>query len=311
MYVKKMIFGFYLNGSSRMNKEKRSLFCFGMGKVASQLSLILQDKGWSIYGTCRRQDRKKELESKGFKIFIFPSDQIASDILIDLKKSTHILTSIPPDYEGCLAAKFYSKIIGDVIEKAWLGYISSTSVYGHHGEKWVNENTTPVTQSQIGRNRLIAENQWKKISKNYSYPLQIFRSGGIYDSTRNQIIRIKDNPKAKIIRDNQRFNRIHQDDLVGVILSTLKENKNINIFNVVDDTPTSVWEQVKYICDELSWPLPESVNLEDKDLTEKQREFYKEVKLVSNNLIKVKLGYKLEYPSYKEGLQAIIKKLKN
>ncbi|PPR79079.1 MAG: hypothetical protein CFH01_00636 [Alphaproteobacteria bacterium MarineAlpha2_Bin1] len=288
-----------------MNKKK--LFCFGIGKVAFQLSLKLLDKGWSVHGTCRTEERKKFLENEGLKVVKFFPDKKIPYITDELDNSTHILVSIPPDSNGCLVVRFYEREISNLLNRVWLGYISSTSVYGHHGERWVDELTKPTPGTKMGMHRLISENQWKSISEKNSINLQIFRSGGIYSSKTNQIEKFKNSSIEKpIIRDNIKFNRIHQDDLVGVILSAFKKDDESNIFNVVDDKPASMWEQAQFVCKELSIPLPNNIQLNRAILTEKQKEFYKEMKLVKNDLIKKKLGYKLLYPSYKEGFKAIL-----
>ena len=159
----------------------------------------------------------------------------------------------------------------------------------------------------MGINRLISENQWKLVCKKNSINLQIFRPGGIYSAMSNQIERFKNSSIHKpIIKDNIKFNRIHQDDLVGVILSSFKHNNESNIFNVVDDKPASTWEQAQFVCEILSLNLPENTKLGTATLSEKQKEFYKEMKLVKNDLIKKKLGYKLLYPSYKDGFRSIL-----
>lgn len=294
-----------MNGLDQMDKKK--LFCFGIGKVAFQLSLKLLSQGWTVYGTCREEERKKFLENKGFKVKEFFPNGSIPEISNELNNSSHVLISIPPDDKGCLAIRWYQKEIGNLANQTWLGYISSTSVYGHHGKKWVDELTKPITKTQMGKNRLLAEKQWKTISKINSLNLQIFRPGGIYSSSRNQIEKFKKSSfKKPIINSNIKFNRIHQDDLIGVILSSFKNNNESNIFNVVDDEPASIWEQTAFICKELSLPLPEIIQFNNASLTKKQKEFYKEVKLVKNDFIKKKLGYQLLYPTYREGLRAIL-----
>ena len=295
-----------MNGLGLMNKK---LFCFGFGKVATQLSLKLLQQGWKVNGTCRGNEKKDLLEGMGFSAKVFFPPDIIPDIKDDLANSSHILASIPPSDEGCLSIKYYNKILESLKGKKWLGYISSTSVYGHYGKEWVDEFSKPITKTTIGLNRLLAEGQWEKMSSQNETILQIFRVGGIYGPKRNQIHKYR-NPSEKnyIIYDDIKFNRIHQDDLVGVILASFKENQKNNIFNVVDDEPASMNEQAKFICKILNVPLPKFVKLNDLKLTGKKQEFYKERKLVKNNLIKEKLGYELIYPSYREGLKAIIDK---
>ena len=278
-----------------------------MGKVALQLSLKLIEEGWNVYGTCRSKERRKILESKGLKVKNFFPDKKIPDISEELLNSSHVLISIPPNSNGCLVIKWYEREICNLLNSTWLGYISSTSVYGHHGENWVDELTKPSPKTKMGINRLISENQWKLVCKKNSINLQIFRPGGIYSAMSNQIERFRNSSiHEPIIKDNIKFNRIHQDDLVGVILSSFKHNNESNIFNVVDDKPASTWEQAQFVCEILSLNLPENTKLGTATLSEKQKEFYKEMKLVKNDLIKKKLGYKLLYPSYKDGFRSIL-----
>jgi len=293
-----------VSGLGLMNKK---LFCFGMGKVSTQLSLKLLEQGWKVNGTCRNNQKKELLEGMGFSIKIFSSPEIIPDIKDDLASATHVIVSIPPSEEGCLSIKHYKKVLESLKGNKWLGYISSTSVYGDHGTEWVDESSKTITKTATGKNRIIAEEQWQEISSKNRTTLQIFRVGGIYSPQRNQIKKYRDNSLNNyVIYDDIKFNRIHQDDLVGVILAAFRENKESNIFNVVDDEPTTTHEQAKFICKILNIPLPKFVKLNDLKLTLKQQEFYKERKLVKNNLIKERLEYKLIYPSYREGLKAII-----
>ncbi len=294
-----------------MYKTEKSLFCFGMGRVLTQLSLILSARGWGVSGTCKSEEKKDQLNSIDLSSYIFDSDKEIPDIYDKIKNCTHILISIPPKDEGCVVIKYYHSLFKSLKNLSWIGYVSSTSVYGDYPDQWVDEEASLNTKSQMGINRIKAENQWREIAKNTSIPLQIFRAGGIYSSSRNQVTKVISNSGEPFIKNDIKFNRIHQDDLVGVILASFKLDDGINVFNVVDDEPASTWSQIKFICKRLKLPIPESKVLGEIEISEKKRNFFNENKLVKNDLIKKKLDYQLKFPTYKEGLGYIIEQLRS
>ena len=243
-------------------------------------------------GTSRSERRDKN-------IFYFNDNNFDKEILEYLKNSTHILISTPPNTEDSIIKNF-SSIIFENKNLVWLGYLSSTSVYGDHQGQWVTEVSETKPMTETGIKRLSAE---KKLLDT-NLPVRIFRLSGIYSPERNIFQRLKDSNYKMINSNNQIFSRIHVEDIAQTLLYSFQKSKPKDIFNVSDDYPCAYREVVKYACNLLSSKMPEQVSLED--IPEgKLKDFYQDSKQISNQKIKL-LGIKLKYPTYKEGLKSIL-----
>ena len=256
------------------------------------VKLLLEEKiDFCLSGTSRS-------EKKDNNIFYFNDDYYNKDILENLETSTHVLISIPPTTEEFIL-KYFSETLSQNKNLEWLGYLSSTSVYGDHQGNWVTEISDTKASTDTGLKRLRAE---KKLLDT-NFPVRIFRLSGIYSLERNIFRRLNDKKFKMINSKHQIFSRIHIEDIAQILLSSFQKSKPKDIFNVSDDYPCAYREVVKYACNLLSSKMPEQVSLED--IPEgKLKDFYQDSKQVSNQKIKL-LGIKLKYPTYKEGLKSI------
>ena len=187
----------------------------------------------------------------------------------------------------------------------WLGYMSSTGVYGDRGGGWVNEDSLLDTKTIQGQARVVAEKKWKELAGQIDVPLFIFRIAGIYGSGRSIFDRLRAGKVQKIIKADQFFNRIHVEDIAGVISLALLNPQLSGVFNLSDDLPTAgcnvIDEATRIMNVE---PLPQ-IDFSEADLTDMAKSFYSESKRVSNKkLIKI-LNYSLKHSTYLSGLQSI------
>ena len=187
----------------------------------------------------------------------------------------------------------------------WVGYLSSTSVYGHHNGNWVFETSSLLANSKVGKERILSENLWRSFFAKNGTKINIFRIAGIYGPKRSVIERLIMGRVQRIVKIGHYFSRIHIEDLIKIVLLSLKHNTKGEIYNISDDKPTESHVILDYACILLGLPIPNAINLTDNNLSIKILEFYKDNKKISNKKIKINMKYELMYPTYKEGLSQI------
>jgi nucleoside-diphosphate-sugar epimerase len=185
----------------------------------------------------------------------------------------------------------------------WVGYLSTTGVYGDHGGAWVDE-TTPLTPStQRGRARVQAEAAWQAIP---NLPLHIFRLAGIYGPGRGPFAKVRAGTAQRIIKQGQVFSRIHVDDIAQAVAASMMHPTQGDIYNLCDDDPAPPQDVIGYAAKILGLPQPPEVDFETADLSPMARSFYSESKRVSNAKVKRDLRITLIHPTYKSGLDAML-----
>ena len=273
------------------------LFCFGFGLSAQYLVKLLIEKkeNFSVAGTSRSVIKFKEKEVKSFYL---EEEKFDSKIAEYLKDVTHVLVSTPPKIEDVIIKNFYD-ILSANKKLMWLGYLSSTSVYGNHNGEWVTESSDTNPTSDTGTHRLQAEKKFL----NTNLPVRIFRLSGIYSKERNVLDRLKHQETKVVQMNNHIFSRIHVEDIAQTLWNSFQKSKAKDIFNVSDDMPCSYKEVVEYASKLLGIEKPKEVSF--KDLPEgSMKNFYLDSKKVSNQKAKL-MGLQLKYPTYKEGLDSI------
>ena len=189
----------------------------------------------------------------------------------------------------------------------WVGYLSTTGVYGDHQGGWVDE-TTPLTPgTKRGRIRVLAESQWQALAKKAGLPLHIFRLAGIYGPGRGPFEKVKNGTARRIIRENQYFSRIHVEDIGAVLAASIARPDPGAIYNVADDDPSPPEDVLAEAARLLGLPLPPEVPFDEAEMTPLARSFYAESKRVVNERIKLELGVSLAFPDYRMGLRELAK----
>jgi nucleoside-diphosphate-sugar epimerase len=274
------------------------LFCFGLGYTAKRLIMNLKLnslESWNFSGTSR-----SKVTFASTKIYIFDG------LLILPEDITHILISIPPKESGDIVyGRFYAQIARFKRLK-WLGYLSSTGVYGDHRGGWVSENSEISLSSIHGRSRLVAENQWLQTLKE-GIPTHIFRIAGIYGPGRSALENAVAGKLNIIDKADTIFSRIHVGDIANALSLSINNPSTGSIYNLADDYPCNPREVGEFACQILGISPPKAIPLEEADLSKIGKEFYMQSRRVSNDKIKSELGLKLLYPTYKEGLLSIAK----
>lgn len=218
-----------------------------------------------------------------------------------LKDVTHLLITIPPQEEtGDVVLLHHREDIRNMKNLKWVGYLSTTSVYGNHDGGWVDEDTPPAPTSKRGEERLRAEQGWQALQAH------IFRLASIYGPGRGQHTRLQQGNQQKIIKDGQYFQRIHVEDISQILQASMTHPDPGKIYNVADDLPTPPQEVIDFITDQLNMPRLPAVTFEEADISPLMKSFFSENKRVRNNHLKEELGIALRYPSYREGFRALL-----
>ena len=275
-----------------MKKQQLTLFCIGYGYCAQQLAETLGPKT-QIYATARTDEQVSQLTLQGIR----PVD-IRKPDLAALPQGAHWLVSAPPGEAGCPGFDAF----GDAAKEAgWIGYLSTTGVYGDLDGGWAFEWSALNPQSEPGKRRAIAEAQWLSTDG----PVQIFRLPGIYGPGRSAFDRLKTGKARRIIKDGQVFSRVHVEDIVSALMASMERPRTGGIYHPCDDEPGPPQDVIAYAAKLLGLPVPPDLPIESVNLSPMARRFYDECKRVSNARTKSELGWAPTYPNYRVGLSSI------
>jgi len=282
------------------------LFCFGLGYSAHALGRQLVAQGWRVGGTARSSAGAKALADAGFEALVFDGLAPGTGVSQALASATHVLISVPPDGDGDPALLQHARDIAASPSVEWIGYLSTIGVYGDHGGAWIDETTPANPISQRSRWRLDAEDAWRALGARSGKRKQVFRLPGIYGPGRSAIDRLRQGTAQRIVRPGQVFNRIHVDDIAGALGAAIAGAGAHQIYNVTDDEPAPPQDVIGYAAELLHMPPPPAVAFDDAKLSLMAKSFYAENKRVRNTRMRSELGVTLKFPSYREGLQAIL-----
>jgi len=271
---------------------RKTLLCLGFGYTARALAPRLLADGWRVIGTSR-----EPVEADGVKMITWPGQDVPLDGV------THILNSIGPNAEGDPVLAAMGGRIAKAQDLEWVGYLSTTAVYGHHDGAWVDEDTPVTPSSQRGDWRALAEAQWQAVP---GLPLHIFRLAGIYGPGRGPFAKLMAGKARRIIKPGQVFSRIHVEDIAQVLAASIEQPRPGAIYNVCDDDPAPPQDVLGHAAELLGLPVPSEVPFDEAGMTPMARSFYGENKRVRNRRIKDELGVELLYPTYREGLRAVL-----
>ncbi len=289
----------------------KKFFCFGLGYSAKYLAQQLLKDGWHVIGTCRDIQQKKSLEAEGFEMYIFNGHEPMENAHEILSGVTHLLSSVPTDnITADPVLEYHFDDISDILPLKWVGYLSTTGVYGDRKGAMVDETSPLEPTGQRGCRRVTAEARWMDLWWDNELPVHCFRLASIYGHGKSAIDAVKSLRAKRINKAGQIFSRIHVADIAQILYASMKNPHAGRIYNCCDDNPAPAEEVIAYACEMLGYaPLP-LIDFDDSNLSEMAKSFYLDNKLVSNQRIKKELGINLLWPSYKDGLSNIINSIK-
>ncbi|MEL7301536.1 MAG: SDR family oxidoreductase [Pseudomonadota bacterium] len=270
-----------------------TLLSLGHGYSAQALAVRLLPQGWRIIGTTRDADKAARMEADGIEALLDPNDLSA-----EIAEATHILASAAPGEAG---DPFLRRHDLSRSAASWVGYLSTTGVYGDHGGDWVDEETALAPTTRRGQYRVDAEAAWAATG----LPLHIFRLAGIYGPSRGPFAKVRAGTARRIVKPGQVFSRIHVADIAQVLEASIARPRPGAIYNVCDDDPAPPEDVIAHAAELLGLPVPPAEDFATAEMTPMARSFYGESKRVRNRLLHEELGVTLLYPSYRDGLAAL------
>ncbi|MBK4214383.1 SDR family oxidoreductase [Paracoccus caeni] len=277
---------------------------FGHGYTASYLTPLLLAEGWTVTGTTR--DGPDRVAAAGAVPLIWPGQEAA--LRDAIQRADAILISAAPDPatgDPVLAA------FRDDLRYAhprWIGYLSTTGVYGDRGGDWVDESSPLDGTGTRAKARIKAEADWRALADQAGLPLHIFRLAGIYGPGRGPFQKVSQGTARRIIKPGQIFSRIHVEDLAQVLLASIHAPSPGTAYNVCDDNPAPPEDVIAHAAELLNLPLPPAEDFATAEMTPMARSFYADSKRVRNDRIRRDLGVTLRYPDYRSGLAALLAK---
>lgn len=284
------------------------LFCFGLGYSALALSRLLVREGWQVSGTCREEKRQAHLQAEGFNVVRFDRDHPLPAAVAALDGVTNVLSSVPPDAQGDPVLESCRRTLIAHHGLRWVGYLSTTGVYGDTGGIEVDE-TAPLRPTvERSRRRVAAERQWLDLFRAAAVPVHVFRLAGIYGPNRSPLDQVRRGEAKRLLRPGHLFSRIHVDDLATILRASMARPQPGYVYNVCDDTPAMQSDVVAYACELLGIEPPPLVPFEEAEshLSPMARSFWRDNRRVANTRLKRELGICLRYPDYRAGLRAIL-----
>ena len=273
------------------------LFIFGLGFSGLEIARQAQADGWAVGGSVTTAEKAVQLRAEGIAATVLPPT--------DAGTVTHVLATVPPTAAGDPVLEYAS-----TLRPRWLGYLSTTGVYGDRGGGWVDETTSPAPGLPRSRYRLQAEGAWQALGAKLGVPVHIFRLPAIYGPGRSAFDQVREGRAQRIDKPGQVFSRIHVEDLARTVVASMKRPAPLPgaIYNVCDDDPAPQADVIALACELMGRPAPPLVPYDEaaKHMSDMARSFYAENRRVRNDRIKGELGITLRYPSYREGLRSIL-----
>lgn len=281
------------------------LFIFGLGYTSLRLADRLRGAGWSVAGTTRGAEKAASLRAAGIDAFTFDRGQPLADAALALAGATHILSSVPPDERGEPVLDMHG---ADIAARAgdlrWVGYLSTTGVYGDTGGQWVDEQSPLNAAGTRGQRRVSAEAGWLDLYRAHGVPVHLFRLPGIYGPGRSAIDALRAGTARRVDKPGQVFCRIHVDDIGGALIASMARPMPGRAWNIVDDEPAPAAQVVEHAARLLGVEPPPLEPFDPAAMSAMAASFYADNRRVRNDRLKQVLGYRLIHPTYREGLAA-------
>jgi nucleoside-diphosphate-sugar epimerase len=268
------------------------LLIFGLGYTGAAVMRVAIRAGFAVAGTVR---------SAGAGI---PFGDAAASIA----RSTHLLSTVPPDASADPVLSRYADAIAEAPRLRWVGYLSTTGVYGDRKGDWVDEGTEPAPVSDRSRRRLAAEQAWGRLADRRA--VDVFRLASIYGPGRSVLDDLRAGTARRVGKPGHTFGRIHRDDIVSAVIAAMRQTRvsGLRVLNLADDEPAESADVIAEAARLLGVAAPETTPFELAwpTMSPMARSFWAEHRKVSGQRTQQMLGLRWRYPSYREGLRAIL-----
>ena len=275
----------------------------GLGWSARVLARRLQEHDVHVAGTVRDP---RAAPAYGLLRYPLRADAPRSPALLDaIEQAEAVLCSVPPDEAGDPVLRCLAPWLQASPSLRWLGYLSSTSVYGDRGGGWIDEHSVADAGDAAGTRRRLAETQWRTLAEQRGIASAVFRLPGLYGPGRNALVQLAEGRARHVVKPGQVFNRLHVADLAAVVMAAMQRPAVGATYLPADDEPAPPQEVLAFAAQLGGCPLPPPVDWEDPALTPALRRFYASNKRIDSRATRAALQWQPRFPTYREGLQAL------
>jgi nucleoside-diphosphate-sugar epimerase len=282
-----------------------NLLILGLGYAAGFFAREARARGWQVTGTVRSAEKAARLGRDGIGALVFDGLTVSPALAAAVAEADAVMVSVQPTEDSDPALNCLSAELAAAPRLGWIGYLSTIGVYGDQGGAWIDESTPPAPGNARTRQRVVIEEGWLRLGRTGGKPVQIFRLSGIYGPGRNAIAKLREGKAVRLVKPGQVFNRIHVDDIAGVLMASLARPRQGAIYNVTDDEPGPPQDVIAFAAELTGLEPPPEIPFDEAALSPMAAGFYGENKRVSNALVKRELAYAFRYPRYREALEAL------
>jgi len=281
-----------------------SLLVFGGGWLGRAAGLEAVRRGGRAVLTSRDPGRRSALTAEGLEA-IDPDD--AAALAGAVAAASSIVICAPPLADGCPGLKALSPALAAAeVWPDWIGYVSSTAVYGDRAGGWALEDSELNAASLEGARRVRAERDWLDAGQGMGLTVQLFRQPALYGPGRSPLDRLRDGTARIVRKPGQVFNRVHVDDVVSGLFASMARPRPGAAYILCDDEPAPADVVMEGAARRLGLPLPPEIDLDDPSVSDAMRRFYLDSKRLSNAKAKAELGWRPKYPNWRDGLESLI-----
>jgi len=226
----------------------------------------------------------------------------APALLDDIARAYAVLGSIPPDADGDPAVRMLRTALEDSPALQWVGYLSSTSVYGDRQGGWIDADSVADATGPAGLQRLRAESQWRALASRRGIASAVFRLPGLYGPGRNALVQLAQGRARHVLKPGLLFNRLHVQDLVAVIIAAMRRPALQALYLPSDDEPAPPQDVLAFAAQLGGFAMPPAMAWDDPALSPALRRFYEGSKRIDSRGTREALGWAPQFPTYREGL---------
>jgi nucleoside-diphosphate-sugar epimerase len=285
---------------AKLDLKGARLLIFGLGYSGTAIAAAAVAAGATVTVTSRTPERMAAPAGVSLIGFDAASPAVAA--------ATHVLSTAAPTETGDPVLARYGQDIHAASSLVWLGYLSTTGVYGDRAGGWVDETTAPAPRSARGARRVAAEQAW--VDAAAGRPIDLFRLAGIYGPGRSALDDLRAGRARRVIKPGHAFGRIHRDDIAHAVVAAMRRPDGARVLNLVDDLPAETADVVAEAAALLGLPVPPGVPFEEarRAMSPMALSFWEENRRVANDRTKAALGIEWLFPTYREGLRDALRK---
>lgn len=281
------------------------LLVFGLGYTGGAIARAARASAWKVAIVTRDPQRPEARALADDGIVAVPF----ADAGTALAEVTHLLATAAPDEEGDPVLAAHAEAIAAAPALRWIGYLSTTGVYGDRGGAWVDETTAPAPGQSRSRRRRAAEQAWEAMAARRGASLDLLRLAGIYGPGRSALDDVRSGRARRIVKPGHAFSRIHVVDIAVLVLAAMaRPAPGVRVLHGADDLPAPSAEVMAEAARLLGVPPPPEVPFEEaaRSMSPMALSFWAENRKVANAITKAATGWVPRYPTYREGLAAIL-----